>query len=54
MELLWKQKNSSESKAIITKRKWEGSAYIEREIMGGIRAVLGRTEWDEKCPTVSI
>lgn len=35
-------------KAIITKRKWEGSAYREREIMGGIRAVLGRTEWDEE------
>ena len=35
-------------KAIITKRKWEGSAYREREIMRGVRAVLGRTEWDEK------
>ena len=35
-------------KAMIAKRRWESSAYREKEIMRGVRAVLGRTEWDKE------
>lgn len=36
------------AKTIIEKRKWKCWAYREKEIMKGVSAVLGRTEWDKK------
>lgn len=36
------------AKATIEKRKWKCWAYREKEIMKGVSAVLGRTEWDKK------